>query len=282
MAEKKAGKAVAKKEEAPVAEYQYDAEDYGAGFEDFGRDDLAIPFINILQKMSPQVDSDHQAHIEGAKAGMLINSVTGELFDGKEEGVIVIPVHRTHNFVEWVPRDEGGGFVATYEVDDPVIVEAKRGGAFGKLEHPETENDLVETFSVYALVVNEEGDSSPVVIPFTSTQIKNYRKWMTTCRSVMLRDPSGRKFPAPMYAHLYRITTQFQENNKGTWHGFKINFAEGTAADSRLAPDSELFQAAKNFRELILSGAAKANYASVAQDDEGDGDSDEGGAEKPW
>lgn len=270
----------AKREEPANSVAKYDADDLGAGFEDFTRDDLAIPFINILQKMSPAVDPDSPNHIDKAKAGMMINSVTQELYDGKEDGVVVIPVHRVHQFIEWVPRDAGGGFVAAHEVDDPMIVEAKKGGNFGKLESPDG-NDLVETFNVYVLLVGDDGDYQPAVIPFSSTNIKAYKKWMTNARSIVLKDEEGRRFPAPMFSHKYRILTQFQENNKGTWHAFRVAFAEGDAESSRLAPEDELYQAAKGVRELVLSGAAKPNYDSAAAHQTDDAD-DDGDDEKPF
>lgn len=285
MAGKKEATAVVPKAEdtKAVAAYQYDEADLGAGFEDFDRSDLAIPFINILQKMSPQVDPDSPNYVDGAKAGMLINSVTGDLYDGKETGIIAIPVHRIHQFIEWIPRDSGGGFVAAYEVTDPIIIEAKREGQFGKLEHPKTGNDLVETFNVFSLLLEEGGDPFPGVVPFSSTQIKNYKRWMTKCRSIMIAGPGGRKFPAPMFAHTYRILTQFQENNKGTWHGYKISFTGEDAERSRLAPDSPLFKAAKDFRELVTSGVAQAAYSTAAQTDtDGGEDENDGGTEKPW
>jgi hypothetical protein len=258
------GKQVAKHEEEPTAltTAVYDAEDYGAGFEDFGQDDIAIPFLNVLQKGSPAVDEDNASFIKGAKAGMIMNSVTSRLYD-KETGVVVIPVHRIHQYIEWIPRSEGGGFVAAHEVDSPVVTTAKQeaGGGFGDLETPEG-NELKETFNVFVLVVGEDGDFETAILPFSSTQIRAYKKWMTTCRSIILRDADGRRFPAPMFAHQFRIRTKFQENNKGTWYGMDIGFAHGNAEASRMTPDDELFQAAKGFRELILSGAAKANYDS--------------------
>ena len=116
-------KAVAKQkqEDKSLMVSPYGEEDIGAGFEGFTADDIAIPFINILQKLSHQVDEDDALHIDGAKAGMLFNTVTEELFDGKD-GIMFIPVHRVHSYSEWVPRDMGGGFVAQHDPLDPVVL----------------------------------------------------------------------------------------------------------------------------------------------------------------
>src|SRR5690606_39209842 len=116
--------------------------------------------------LSPQVDEDGPAYVQGAKKGMIINSVTEELYPG-DPGVLFLPVHREHRFVEWVPRDQGGGFVASHEPTDPMIIEARKGGGFGKLESPEG-NDIVETFYVFGLVVDEDGLGIPAVVSFSS------------------------------------------------------------------------------------------------------------------
>ena len=79
------------------------------GFENLGADDYAIPFFSILQKGSPEVDPDKKdEYIPGSKPGMIMNSVTNELIDGKV-GFAIVPVHRKHEFLEWIPRDQGGG-----------------------------------------------------------------------------------------------------------------------------------------------------------------------------
>ena len=52
----------------------------GAGFEEANSDSYAIPFLQILQKMSDQTDPEHASHIKGAKAGMFANLTTGKLF----------------------------------------------------------------------------------------------------------------------------------------------------------------------------------------------------------
>ena len=43
--------------------------DAGAGFENASSDCYAIPYLQILQKGSPQCDDDNNAHIDGAVPG---------------------------------------------------------------------------------------------------------------------------------------------------------------------------------------------------------------------
>jgi hypothetical protein len=243
------------------------AEDAEAGFEDVGQEDLIIPFLNILQTNSPQVDEDSTKYIDGAKKGMVINSVTEELAGGSE-GVLFVPIHRVHKYVEWVPRKKGGGFVGVHDPEDPMVIDARRGSAFGAMESPQG-NDLKETFYMYGLLLNRDGGYMPAVVPFASTQIRTYKRWMTTMRSVQLVGNDGRRITLPMYAHVFRLSTEPQQNAKGAWHGWNIRFAAEanpkkklpTAADaSRLAADSEIYQAAKQIRDLFVSEAFRVAY----------------------
>jgi hypothetical protein len=272
---KSPGSGVVKREEPKdnLPTVQYDEEDYGSGFEDMGAADLAIPFLAILQKGSPQVDEEKEAYIDGAKPGMILNTVTQEVYDGKGEGILFVPVHRVHNYVEWVPRDSGGGFVAVHEVESPMIIQARKHGAFGKLASPD-ENDLVETFSVFGLLVHEDGSFDSAIIAFSSTQIKHYKRWMTTARGIMVRSPQGKRVNPPLFAHVYRLKTKGEQNTKGSWHGWDIKFEGGNAATARLEQDNDVYQAAKGLRDLVTSGQARAAY-NTAQDDTATGGGDE-------
>ena len=253
----------------PTAVGAYAPEDLeDSGFGEMGSEDMAIPFVAILQKGSPQVEEDNPKYVQGAKAGSLINTVTQELYDGKGTGIRFIPVHREHKFLEWIPRDSGGGLAGTYDPESDYVVKAKQGAPkFGKIEL-DNGNDLVETFSVYGLVVSEDGsEHTPVLISFGSTQIKHYKRWMTQARSVTVRDPQGRRVTPPLYAHVYRLGTVLEQNTKGTWYGWKIRF-DGASADAcRLPQDSELYNAAKDFRGLVTSGAVKAATDTVQATD---------------
>ena len=229
--------------------------------------------------MSDLVDEEHPSFITGAKAGMLMNSVTEELHAG-QEGVLFIPVHKTHKFVEWVPRDQGGGFAGVYETSDPMVMEARKGHEFGRVESPDG-NDLVETFYMFGLIVDVDGGYNPAVIAFASTQIKAYKKWMTTMRSVQLEDPeTGRRVTPPMYSHLFRVRTRHMENAKGSWHGMNITYArEGNpkesispATASRLNVTDELYQAAKECRKLVIEEDAKVSYETSGKGGEGGDD----------
>lgn len=263
----------------------YDAEDEGAGFEDFTLDDVTVPFLAILQSGNPQVKEEKGTYIPGAKPGMFMNTVTQELFEGKK-GLALVPVHRKHSFIEWVPRDQGGGFVAEYSPNDKRIAELRKATPFGKISIEDgaifskgeddvdhTGNDLVETFTVYALVVKENGTIDPMVLSFASTSIKAYKKWMSTAKGIQIPtgDPEHPISKPPMFSHLYRVRTQFQEKNNYDWFGWQIGFENGIAENSRLDKENPLFKAAKELRDQVVSGGIKEARETAIRDDE-DGD----------
>ena len=54
-------------------------DDLQKGFENMTQEDMALPFIRILGQLSPQVTDGDSKFIEGAKPGMIYNTVTSEL-----------------------------------------------------------------------------------------------------------------------------------------------------------------------------------------------------------
>lgn len=250
-------------------------QDAGAGFEDVGRDDLAIPFIRILQSNSPQCDDDSGKYIKGAKKGMLINNVTNEMFDG-DKGIVFIPCQKSQQYVEWLPRDDGGGFMGRHDSDSEVVTKAKANADpnnFGKLKAPNG-NDLVQTYYIFGLAVLPDGRVEQANLAFTSTQIKKYKQWITISNNIRRRRADGTSYQPAMYSYRYRLTTVPEENKKGKFYGWRITFAEGEAEKS-IMTDPALYEACRQFHDAVSEGKVRPDYASDTRetaggDDEGD------------
>lgn len=252
---------------------RYDMEDLGQGVTDLTATDLSIPFLTILQKGSPQVDENGAKYVKGAKAGMLLNTVTQELYDGKQ-GVRFIPVDHSHDYIEFIPRDQGGGFVGKFSPSSPEVQAARAkkrqesgGSDFGTLTNSEG-NELKETFSVPGLLLPESdeegGMPTPVIIAFASSQIKHYKNWMTSAYIHIAVD--GRNVPLPLFAHVFRIRTKFEENKHGSWMGFHIRFDTdvGGSENCRIDKTNPYYGAAKSLRAAIIAGTAKADYSGAS------------------
>lgn len=252
--------------------YNY-GDDSGAGFETTKGSDLSIPFMNVLQSNSPDVQKCQDGSII---LGMFKNSVTGEYI--KRSGFGFLPVHKEEAFVEWIPRLKGGGFVKLHAPDSAEVLKAiesnggrmpKKGADGKKIPIKIGENELVETYYVYGLLLDETGEKTNgfAVIAFTSTKIKPYRDWLTSM--FMLR---GRP---PMYAIRAHISSDIQTNESGTFANIKIGpIKENNWARSLIAPTSELYLEGKSFQDMVINGLARADFNS--QDNSGQDTSSEG------
>jgi len=257
---KKQQQEVATKDETlPVTAGMFE-EDAGDGFEDTNKDDFAIPFLQVLQKMSPQVDPEEDGFIEGAKPGQLVNTVSEELWDGKT-GVTVIPCHYERKILEWVPRNKGGGLVAEHDLDKGLLLldeciqdEQKRD------IHPGNGNEFQDTRTHYVLIVGEDGSYEPAVISMTRTKIRASKKWMSLMNGIKKRRSTGGLFTPPMFSHVYRVFSEARSNDQGTFYVFNIKKERELGTQEG---DEELYHAAKGFRETVRAGAAKANHAAA-------------------
>ena len=67
-------------------------DDASSGFENVKTTSLALPILKLLQNGSGEAQRRNQNYVEGAEPGMLLNTVTKQLYDGAK-GVSVIPCH---------------------------------------------------------------------------------------------------------------------------------------------------------------------------------------------
>lgn len=232
----------------------------GAGFENADADSFSIPFLNVLQKMSPQVDKTEGAYIQGAEPGMVINTVSNELFDAENGGLYVIPVQYRRAYTKWVSRDDGGGFLGEISVDEFNQLDGltRDGSKFVDGEG----HEYVDTRYHYVLTVKADGSFEPALITMSSTQIKKSRNIMTRLQSTKLRSVpgySGNKpsETAPMYLTVLKLVTVPEKNDQGSWYGWAPKFDESRLLDLNEEQDRELFNEAKSFREQLMSGQAK-------------------------
>lgn len=248
-------KEITKKADAPLALVDYGT-DAGVGYENQTAADRTMQFISIIQALSPQIDRSEAAFIEGAEIGDLFNTVTNQLLP---DGVEFIPAVTENVYVEWVPRTQGGGFVARHAIDSPIVAQAKAEGTFGNWKTV-AGNDLMETFYLFGVLVND-GNLTPAVIAFASTKIGVYKKWNTQTLAFQVVLANGRRQTPPLYAHRVRLSTVDDSTAKGKFKNLVLTPAEGAIKDSLLEPTDIRFLAAKKIHEMVRGGTAKVDYA---------------------
>ena len=259
-------------------------DDVGAGLEGVTSSEMLIPFLRMIQPTSPQLDPTSPAYDEDAKGGMIVHTASGEFYpalnSGKQAfpGVGFIPAFRDTSFTEWVPKvseggqgPSGGGFRGSWDANDPRIAQMKKEqGAYKKLKTPDG-TELVETYSVYGVVVPRAADGTWLtedatqgVISFTSTQIKKYRLLLTRLMALVGTPP---RFP--IWCWRWNLTTVPESNKHGSYFGWRLTLDGETAKDAQLLPTDNLYLIARELNHLVKAGAARADFATsdVGSDD---------------
>jgi len=241
--------AVAKKKETAVSTdvlddiLEYEGE--GAAYDS---SEMQIPFVRILQAMSPQLKKREAEYIEGSEQGDMFNTVTKQHWTG-EDGITVIPCFQTTKYLEFTPRDQGGGFRGEIAPTDPILKRTERMGAKEMLP---TGNELVKSDQHYCLVVEPDGTYQPVVIDMKSSQLKVSRRWKTQIAMQKIAHPrDGRMVTPPLFATQWKFTTVEESNDQGTWFNYSIE-------KIGLLEDRQLLQEAKSFRDSVAAGEVKA------------------------
>ena len=274
LAERPAGALAAADADALMFE-----QDVGGGMEGTTQESFAIPFLSILQSNSPQVDEASGSAIEGARAGMFFENVTGRMSSGKPDaGVRFVPCAYRRVFLRWGPRGgEGAGFKGEISPEDVALMRER--GALVELDgrlfvpredgsvDPKRCDRVSDTRNHYVLLLSDDGESwQQAVLSLTSTQIKKSRTLMSALSSVKLRGANGMYTP-PTFANVIHATTIAESNDKGNWFGIRMEI-EGRVGSAAL------YSAARAFRDLVVRGSVTVKYDDGARGDGAEGSSE--------
>lgn len=244
-----------------------DAEDFGGGFEGTDVNSYAIPFLQLLQKMSPLVDEDHAKYIPGAKAGMFYNTVTQKLYDGKT-GFHIVQCAYKRSFIQWGGREgEVTGFKGEFTPEQIAELQAQPGKIVeveGKLFIPDADGVIHEkksdryedTRSHYVIVIDPEtGEYGQAILSLSASLTKASKMLMTTLQQKKVDTPQGKRTP-PTFANLVKISTVGMSNDKGSWSGVRFDL-------DGLVTDPSIYADAKAFYKAIVAGDVKADYSKA-------------------
>ena len=227
-----------------------------AGFENVDSKSLALPFLKVLGQLSPQVTQGDSQFMADARAGMIYNTVTDELYDGTK-GITVIPCYYKLEYIEWRDREKGAvAPINVYPADSDIMSKTTRGDD-GK-DRLENGNYIEETASHYVMVVEEE-KSSTALITMKSTQRKKSKKWNSMMMSLRQKKKDGKGFfkPAP-FTQQYSLKTILEKNNLGSWFGWEIEHIGQVESE-------ETIKAAYEFYETCKKGAVRVNHGKEEQ-----------------
>lgn len=237
------------------------AQDAGKGVSTDQADNL-IPLIYVLQALSPQCNKRAPEWVEGAEPGALyLRSSANPIVSG-EEGLLFQPCAFSKDWVEWVPRDNGGGFVGRYK-DCPAEaqrMEDPKNPAKVKFVLPNG-NEVIETRYHIGYALPPGGNPVPYVIPMASSGHTVSRQWM-----FMMSNKAMGSGIAPSWACLYRLKTKERVNKKGDrWFAIDVHDAGWVQSEAEYERGAKLHASVAAGEKAI--GEEEAVSAEVANSD---------------
>ena len=241
---------VANKEEAGALATNMFEADADKGSQNMMQDDLALPFLKVLGQLSPEINKRDGKYVEGAEPGMILNTVTNEIFDGAK-GIDVLPVFYERKYVEWQDRgDSKGAPVAIHNAESDIVSTTTRDKSYK--DRLPNGNYLENTANHFVVVLGDSPQTA--LISMKATQLKISRKWNSIMMGLKLTGKNG-LFTPPTYSHIYNLKTVQMSNDKGTWFGWEV---------SKVGPieDQGVYQIAKSFAEKVGKGNVEVKHGS--------------------
>lgn len=235
----------------------------GRGISTKAEDNL-VPLVYILQAQSPQVLPRNPKYIKGAAASDIwLRNSRVEIVKG-DEGMLFQPCYFLKDFVEWKPRDDGGGFIARHAA---VPSDARRA------EDPKNPNkvvwirpsgnEVIETRNHFGFVVGGKyglvgypGLVLPYVIPMTGSGHTTSRAWMNLIRSFIVDGVE-----ADSFARYYRLHTVQRSNAAGDWFGWEIS------DDGWVESEAAFMRGEQLYASMERGEKAAADYDEAAHDE---------------
>ncbi len=219
--------------------------------------DIAVPYLYVLQTNSPQVNPDHAKYIKGATAGMLYLTNLEKVYDGRDVGLTIVPCYYERLVTEWTPRSAGGGLVASHDPDAEIIKFAKPKEVDGKemLVLPNG-HQLVETAYHYFLAkLPDLGSWVQCIAPFKSTALKISRRMNSNISTTMIPNTD---IKAPRFLFQWQMTTIKEQKDQYVWSSPKLEKGKMVTAD--------VYAAAKAYAIIAAKGVLRRSLVESEQE----------------
>lgn len=204
--------------------------------------DISIPYLYILQPLSPQVNEDHAKYIAGAKPGMLYMSNLELVFDGRETGLTIVPCYYERLINEWTPREKGGGLIASHEVESDIMKNA-RPNEKGQMFLPNG-HQVIDTAYHYVLAQDPKTKVwHQCIMPFKGTHHKASRRMNSTISTTMIPNTDKK---APRFLYKWKLTTLKEQKDEFIYSVPKLEQLDMVTAD--------IYQAAKAYALVSAKG----------------------------
>lgn len=202
------------------------------GSEDVTQDDIALPRLEVLQALSPQLKRNDPKYIPGAEAGMIFNTISGEIYG---EEVVFVPIMFRKEHIVWQTRDAGGGFVGSFTSEDEA--EAFRES----LDKPDDHE--VNLHAVNFVFVVRPNGLEEAVFSWSRSKLKVSRK----LNALVQMSPGDR------FGKAYRLKAVEEKGKKGEYFSYDVK-AVGYVDESTYKRALNLFNAIKAGERVVAYG----------------------------
>ena len=224
--------------------------DAGAGLSNVTAQDLTIPRLKALMAQSHECNKTKTQYVEGAQPGMILNTVTQDLYTG-DEGATVIPCGFLATYAEWSPIGEGSSAPANiYSSSSDILSKTTRDPKTNKDMLPNG-NYIEKNYNFLVLVLSPNKESAQeALVTFKSTGLKVGRKWNSLMKSQRMTSKDGREYNPASFALKYKLGTMQESNERGSWTTFTINLVGPIDTDK----EAEFYYRARDFASQIKKG----------------------------
>ena len=234
------------KKEGALATLNFE-EHAGKGLENIDKDDLALPFLKLLQSGSYETKKKHAKYVDGAAAGMFYNTVTKKLYDG-EKGINVIPCFYKMTYPEWAPFDKSEGRPVHPDRGPEVMAQTTKSGTKDVLANG---NEIIKTANHFVIILGDRPEKA--LMSLKTTQLKTSRGWNSLMdNEVIVQQGTGKSIPAPAFSRIYHVKS-VENSGNFTWHGMTVSLVKPV-------DNAEIFSMAVEFNAALQ----KSNIAAAS------------------
>lgn len=231
----------------------------GLGTDGIDKGVLGMPFVQIVQKGSPEIDETHKDHtakkIEGCRPGSIIFAPERKILPGP---VSIIPLAVISHYTEWKPRAQGGGLVGIQPLSIVSSPQYRKGAANTPDSNKEWLGSNELKFTILAAVRFLMGTEwKRGLVSFSATGLKPARIWSK--QILNLRYSGMPDAVPPIFAAIWKFSSTMESNDKGGWYGWKIEL------DRMLDPVADQVLLESTFTEYNSEQAKLPRSAPVAQ-----------------
>jgi len=278
------GTSVAKKEDNQLPSWM---EQYaGAGQEDIGAEDIAMPRLKLGQAMTPEVKDQKIAN-----EGDLIHSITKEVLCKAGETLRFIPVAYSKEFILWYDRKgpHGGGIAARarkvrdkngdfrYKWDKPHQTFTDKLGGKISVEYKTAEYIDQDGLGEWGSSIQGDPESGPaasehhnyvIMLPDHDNQMIALSLSRTAAKKAREFNAMLKLGPAPTFARIYELSSFMDKADENTFANYQFS------SKFDVVKNENFFKALLDLHESLRTKGVNVDYSDV---EEGQGVSEEEG-----